>query len=289
MSDQYFIVTADGQKSGPYDLVGVVKKIRNGSVGKDAMVATDKKPAPAPIASFAELAEFLNEQSTEETRSEEAHDMKSVTLAARLRNGWAFLQNNQLSTIFSGLLTLFIIFLAGIVGLFFPTPLLTIGYSLVFVVIQFAFSAYIYSVLRMVRGQPVDVSFIRAKVKPVAKPLLTTSVMMSLFLIIGLLLMLSGGQVLAIIGLVIASLPGFYLMSLFIFAPLLILDKDMEFWEALELSRKTVQKSGVENTGVIFSLLIINFLAGMVFLIPLIISLPITIAAIAEMYDETFI
>ncbi len=63
---------------------------------------------------------------------------------------------------------------------------------------------------------------------------------------------------------------------------------ERRLWDALETSRKTVRSKGMETTGIIFALLIINFLFGLLFLIPMIISLPITMAAISEMYDETF-
>jgi GYF domain 2 len=287
MSSQYFIVAQDGQKSGPYDVVSIVKRIRNGGITTETLVSTDKDPSVKAAGDWPELAEFLQEQNTEETKSDEPHKVKSRSLAYRAKSGWNFLQFNQLTTIFSGLYVLFAILSAGMVSVLFPKSLQMLGYSACFILTQFFFTGYMYSVLRMVRGQPVDYAFIKDKMKPLIKPLLITSLMMSFFIIIGFLCIISGG-VMSTIGLMIVALPGFYSMSLYIFAPLLILDKGMDFWEALELSRKTVQKSGLENTGVIFALLIINFLAGMFFLIPMIVSLPITIGAISDMYDESF-
>jgi hypothetical protein len=54
----------------------------------------------------------------------------------------------------------------------------------------------------------------------------------------------------------------------------------------MEISRKTVLKGGMENAGVIYALFVINFLAALCALLPLAITLPITIGAIVEMYDE---
>ncbi len=289
MTTQFFIISESGQKAGPYDLVGVVKKIRNGSLTADMLVSTVDDETQKPAKEWHELAEFLQEQAEEAQKSDEVHKLKSVSLTTRLRNGWNFLQHNQLSTIFSGLFVLFVLFSFGFVSLAIPPALRMFFHGVFLILIQFFFAGYCYSVLRMVRGQPVDFSFVRKKMSPIKKELILASFIMSFFVIFGLLFILSGIKIISSIGLLITALPGFYMMSLYIFAPLLILDKDVEFWEALEMSRKTVRASGIENIGVIFSLLIINFLAGMAFLIPMIVTLPITIAAISEMFDESFV
>jgi hypothetical protein len=288
MSIHYYIVTAEGQKTGPYDIVGIVKKIRNGSLTAETMIASDNEAEAKKASEWVELAEFLQEQDAEETSTIEVHKVKTTSLSRRLASGWNFLQNNQLSTVFSGLFVLFIIFSTGFVTLLLPKALRMIGHGAFFVITQFLFTGYIYSVLRMVRGQPVDYNFVKEKMRPLVKALIVSSFIMSFFIIVGMLFILSGVESLSVFGLIVVALPGFYMMNLYIFAPLLILDKNVEFWEALELSRKTVKKSGMENVGVIFSLLIINFVGGVFLLVPMIVTLPITMSAISDMYDESF-
>lgn len=290
MNQKFFIIQADGQKIGPFDIVSIVKKIRNGGVSAETMICTDKDSSPKAASSVSELSVFISEQEHKsEVESTHVVSQRTVSLFSRLGSGWSFLQHNQLCTIFSGLFVLYIIFMTGAVKFGVPKVFQLLVLGAVFLLIQYVFTGYIYSVLRMVRGQPVDIAFVRGRMKPYRKPLLITSLIMSLFLIIGFMLVFSGDRIALTLGMLIIVLPGFLTLSFLIFAPLLILDKEMDFWEAMEMSRKVVKKSGLENIGIIFSLLMINFLAGLVFLIPLIISLPITLAGISEMYDEYFI
>lgn len=288
MSTHFYIVDEVGNKSGPHDLVYMVKKIRSGTIVKTTMVTMEKSAPPQPAEAFEELLDFLEEQSVEVPSLQEVQIKKVRTLNHWLKSGWGFLQENQLSTMYSGLYVVYLLLSSAMVAVVFPPAMEMLGYMGCFIIGQYFFTGYLYSVLRMVRSQPVDMSFIRLKMSPIKKQLLITSVMMSFFIIIGILLMIAGGTA-AIVGLLIVALPGFYKISLFIFAPLLILDKGMNYWDALDTSRKTVNKSGLENTGIIFALLIINFVAGLCFLVPMIVTLPITIAAICEMYDEIFV
>lgn len=287
MSTQYFILDDVGNRAGPHDLVYVVKKIRNGSITADTQISLDKTSPAYKASEIAEIADFLEEIHTETVSIHDTTNKKGKTLSMWLRNGWNFLQANQLSTLYSGCYVVFLLLSTGVVAVLFPPALVVLGYASCFIIAQYFFTGYLYSVLRMVRGQPVDLNFIKLKMQPHRKALFISSMIMSFFIICGILLMMAGGTA-AIIGLLIVALPGFYKLSIFIFAPLLILDKGMNFWDALETSRKTVRSKGMETTGIIFALLIINFLFGLLFLIPMIISLPITMAAISEMYDETF-
>ena len=287
MSTQYFILDDVGNRAGPHDLVYVVKKIRSGAINKDTMIALDRTSPAYKAEEIGEIADFLEEATPEAVSINDISMKKNKTLSQWLKNGWNFLQANQLSTLYSGCYVVFLLLSTGVVAVMFPPALVVLGYASCFILAQYIFTGYLYSVLRMVRGQPVDINFIRLKMMPHRKPLFISSIMMSFFIICGILLMIAGGTA-SIIGLLIVALPGFYKLTIFIFAPLLILDKGMNFWDALETSRKTVRAKGMEMTGIIFALLIINFLFGLLFLIPMIISLPITMAAISEMYDETF-
>ncbi len=283
----YYILDDVGNHAGPYDLVYIVKKIRNGSITGNTQISLDKFSPACKASEIEEIADFLEEAQTETVSMNDTVNKKSKPLSLWLRNGWNFLQANQLSTLYSGCYVVFLLVSTGVISILFPPTLEMLGYATSLILAQYFFTGYFYSVLRMVRGQPVDYSFIKLKMQPHRKALFIASLMMSFFIICGILLMVSGGSA-AVVGLLIVALPGFYKLTIFIFAPLLILDKGMNFWDALETSRKTIRSKGMETTGIIFALLIINFLFGLLFLIPMIISLPITMAAISEMYDETF-
>ena len=64
------------------------------------------------------------------------------------------------------------------------------------------------------------------------------------------------------IGLVLCILPGIYLVVGYVFVPALVIDKKMDFWPAMEVSRQVVQKHGGRSSARSSSLLIV--LAGFI-------------------------
>jgi multisubunit Na+/H+ antiporter MnhG subunit len=56
----------------------------------------------------------------------------------------------------------------------------------------------------------------------------------------------------------------------------------------METSRKTTFAKGVDFYGVVFALIVINFIGAILFLVPLVLTLPVTFYALAELYDEHF-
>ena len=103
-------------------------------------------------------------------------------------------------------------------------------------------------------------------------------------------LMLGGlvSSVLGFIGFLCCILPGIYLMVAWMFTFPLILDKQLGFWEAMEVSRKVV----THHWWTIFGLLIVNFflnLAGsLVCCIGVLVTMPISYAALMFAYEDIF-
>jgi len=96
-------------------------------------------------------------------------------------------------------------------------------------------------------------------------------------------------HVLTGIGLLLCILPGIYLLvAWWMFAPLLIIDKGLEFWPAMELSRKVVNK----HWWACFGLLILTFLVGCAGVLALVVgvfvTLPIALGATVCAYQDIF-
>ncbi len=90
------------------------------------------------------------------------------------------------------------------------------------------------------------------------------------------------------LGYIFLIIPGIVIFALYMFTFPLILDKKMDFWEAMETSRKMVLKNVVEFS--IFSLLLhlLLFVGFLLLLVGFVIALPITFAAIAFAYRDIF-
>jgi hypothetical protein len=94
--------------------------------------------------------------------------------------------------------------------------------------------------------------------------------------------------VLVSVGLAFFILPGIYLGVAWIFAFPLIVDKKLDAWAAMELSRKVVTR----HWWALFGLVIVNFLVGCVgfvcCVVGLLVAQPVIIGAIAFAYDDIF-
>lgn len=90
------------------------------------------------------------------------------------------------------------------------------------------------------------------------------------------------------IGLILCVLPGIYLAVGYVFALPLVIDKKLEFWTAMEVSRRVVH----EHWWSVFALLIVLALvAGAGFLlcgVGALITIPLASAALMYVYEDLF-
>ena len=96
-------------------------------------------------------------------------------------------------------------------------------------------------------------------------------------------------QCLVLVGFLFCLLPGIYLMlAWLIFGPLLVLDKGFEFWPAMEVSRKVVNRHFWKV--LLFALVsLLVLLAGMLcFVVGFFVALPIVTAATVYAYEDIF-
>jgi uncharacterized membrane protein len=91
-----------------------------------------------------------------------------------------------------------------------------------------------------------------------------------------------------LVGLVLLVLPGIYLMVSYLFASMFVIDRRLDFWPAMELSRRTVQIQWF-GVFVFFLLLVLINLGGALALgVGLLISVPVSSCAVAAAYADLF-
>ena len=96
------------------------------------------------------------------------------------------------------------------------------------------------------------------------------------------------GMLLSFVGVLLILPPAIYLAVSWAFAPLLIVDKGLDFWPAMELSRKVAAKNFFGVFGLLFICGLI-FMAGVIALcLGIFVSAPLALAAIAVAYDGVF-
>jgi hypothetical protein len=104
-------------------------------------------------------------------------------------------------------------------------------------------------------------------------PLLLLSLVSSVFIVLGFILLI---------------IPGVYLLIGYTFAPLLVVDRGLDFWPAMELSRRTVQGRWFSIVAFVLVLTLIN-LAGILCLgAGLLVTIPVSLCAWTAAYREIF-
>jgi hypothetical protein len=87
-------------------------------------------------------------------------------------------------------------------------------------------------------------------------------------------------------GLFLLVVPGIYLGVCYLFTLPLIVDRDIDFWSAMELSRKIVKKNWFKMFNFSLLLLLINLGGVLLFLVGLLISIPLSLCTMSIAYDD---
>jgi hypothetical protein len=90
------------------------------------------------------------------------------------------------------------------------------------------------------------------------------------------------------IGFVLCILPGIYLCVGYVFALPLVIDKKMEFWPAMEVSRQVVQRHWWSMFGLVIVLALLVVAGFIACLIGAIVTIPVAIAALMYVYEDLF-
>ncbi len=88
------------------------------------------------------------------------------------------------------------------------------------------------------------------------------------------------------IGLVLLVLPGIYLAVAYLFAYMLVVDRRLSFWDAMETSRKIANKNWFTLFGFFLALLVLNIVGATVFMVGLAVTTAITFCIMTVAYDD---
>lgn len=120
-----------------------------------------------------------------------------------------------------------------------------------------------HMVMRLERGEATDIAQLLDGL-PRFLPLVIASVLMSVLITIGIFLFV---------------LPGLYLAIAYGFTTLNIIDRDLDFWPAMEHSRKTITAHFWAYTGFALVVLLIMVVASIPFGLGLLVAIPVCLAA----------
>lgn len=104
-----------------------------------------------------------------------------------------------------------------------------------------------------------------------ALPILLLSIVSSIFIILGLILLI---------------IPGIYLAVSYMLSLPLLLDKNLDFWPAMETSRKIVGKKWFSFLGFSILLGLINLVGALILGVGLLFTVPWTFCSLAAAYED---
>jgi uncharacterized membrane protein len=185
----------------------------------------------------------------------------SIDISSALSRGWALVRDHMLvlvgATVLGWLVT---------VGLAF-VPVL--GWIVGFVLL----GGLDYMFIRRIRGEEVQIGDVFAGFNLAFLDLTMTGLVKWL---------------LTSLGLILCILPGIYLAVGYVFALPLVVDKKMEFWTAMEVSRRVVHEQWWSVFALVIVLALVALAGFLLCGVGALITIPVASAALMYVYEDLF-
>jgi len=246
----YKIIGGDQKQYGPVSTDEVRAWIADGRLNAQSLAWVEGAADWKPLGSFPEFADALRAKAAPQfpqaalsPGTVSAYEAQIFAIPPQLRivhcleRSWALWKSNFALISVSCLVY-------GLIGLCQLIP----GVNFVYWIFSGVFEGGLYLIfIRRIRGQPATIGDVFAGFNIAFVQLLLTGVVSGL---------------LGALGMCCCVLPGIYLIISWTFGVPLVIDKKMEFWSALELSRKVVTRVWFEMFGLTI-LAFLPFLIGL--------------------------
>lgn len=291
----YFIIGGDGKPYGPITEADVRKWFGEGRLNAQTQTRTETETAWRPLVEFPEFADLFSTRPSADAPPPAGSDELTagdyeLDIGGCFSRAWELVKNNFWSVV--GVNALILILIAAFNQL---TGLLTRpaidamirhhqvspgGIALIALVS--ILSAPVYMILmagllqyflKLVRNEPAGVGDAFAGFGPMSGQLILLGLVMNLLIWIGY---------------VLCIIPGLFLQVAWLFALPLIMDRQLNFWAAMELSRKRV----CQHWFIVFAFLVVYTLVALAGLIAccigIFVSTPIALGAWMYAYETLF-
>jgi len=269
----YKIIGIDGQEYGPVTADQIRAWITAGRANSQSKAQLEGTTDWKPLSDFPEFADAFHPKPAEATPSTSNFGADAETLASRiLAQGYVVDAGSCLTRAWDKLMA----DLWPIIGV---TALIWIALSAshgVYVGILLTgplLGGLNFYYLKKIRNQPAELADAFAGFSIAFVQLLLAS------LVSGLLMG---------VGYALCIVPGIYLTVAWIFALSLVIDKQLRFWDAMELSRKVVNLRWWSVAWLVLLCLLINIGGGLVCCVGVFFTLPLTGLAMMYAYEDVF-
>jgi hypothetical protein len=267
----YKIIGADGREYGPVTADQLRQWIRDGRANAQTKAQAEGATDWKTLAELPEFADALG--SARPTTPPVVNAVDAEALAAQIlardyrieigrciSRGWELVKNDFWMFVGASFIGGLIASGAGIgpLGLIIGGPMMGGLYALY---------------LKKIRGQPATFGDAFIGFTAAFVPLMLTKIVATL---------------LTVLGFVLCILPGIYLLVAWVFAVPLVMDKRIDFWQAMELSRKVVSKHWWVMFGFLIVCALVMLLGVLVCCVGVLVATPVIQAALMYAYEDIF-
>lgn len=236
----YTIIGGDQKEYGPATADEIRQWIAEGRLNGQSLIKTENSADWLPLSSFTEFFAALHAQAAEAAPptitppAGSAPGLTETLPAPQIRIGHCLSRSWRLITAHFGVLfaATFLVWCISVVMQFLPLV------GMIYWLIRGVLYGGLFLVfLRVIRGQPTSPSEAFSGFGPSFGQLMLVGIVASF---------------LSWIGMFFCLLPGIYLSIAWAFSMPLVADKRLEFWSAMELSRKVVSRVWFQMFGLVF-------------------------------------
>ena len=193
-----------------------------------------------------------------EEAQENIEQAKQINIGTWISKAWDMVTADLANFLILGLIFAVIVGVASTtaIGQFLVIGPLSVGFYLI--------------IFNRMRGQEINIGDI-AKGFNFFVPAVLANILISAFVAVGLALCI---------------IPGLLIAALYLFTYAFILEKNLDFWEAMEASRKVIKDHLFEMTIFVLLLALINFVGILLCAVGVVFTIPLTAAATAIAYDD---
>ncbi len=277
---QYYIHHSTGQQ-GPFDLLGIIRKIRNGSLAKTDTLVPKGEDAPRPAYQYPELYDVFIEQDKIEQEFEAMQHGQNVSFIGLLKSGTATLKEDLTAAVITALLLLAVIIIVAAMSYGVPVLITAIAAPFLSYIM---FNLALVAMMRVARVQLLSGRYVSETLRVYGVALLTVSAIPAL---IGFSIPWIVGHLVNPAAWALTLFVGIPIMAYFLYIPLLIVDRGLSLKAAFCQNHQIIRTLGMDLFALVIGLLCINILAAGLIVLP-IVTLPITFISLIQLYDRQF-
>jgi hypothetical protein len=287
----YLIIGGDGKEYGPVTEADVRQWIAEGRLSAQSQAKSESDAEFRALSQFPEFADAFAPATIAPAKAAgSATDDYELDLGDCITRAWALLKNDFWPVVGCSALVLFA--LVGVNQLFglITNPivnemvatrkisvhgiLIVLGVTIISAPVSTIFMAGLFKYyLKLIRGEPAGVSDAFSGFGPRTGQLILLSLVQMILLMIGYML---------------CVIPGIYLSAAWYFALPLVIDRGLNFWPAMELSRRMVSK----HWFIVFAAMLVFGLVAMLGVIAcgigILATMPIGMIALMYAYETIF-